>query len=160
MTYRVLAVATAVIALVLMIPLAARTAEPYHNSAIALTGAAPIVALVAVMWWRRAYAVALLLAAAGYALSLIARDGVDPSVALAAGLLVVVYLAIGAAFDAAPRQPQMTGRHLAVAGVSGVGAAGVAAVIAVIGSTPGPGGLPAEALGVAALVGLAVLAAR
>ena len=160
MKHRALALATALIALVLMIPLAARTTEPYHNSAIALTGLASIAALVAVVWWRRAYALAVALAGAGYALSLISRDGVDPSVALAAGLLVLAYLAIGAALDAAPSQPQVTGRHLALAAVSGVGAAGVAAVIAVIGSWPGPGGLPAEVLGVAALVGLAALTAR
>ncbi len=160
MKHRALAVATALIALALMIPLAARTVEPYHNSAIALTGIAPIVALVATLWWRRAYGLAVVLAAAGYALSLISRAGVDPSVALAAGLLVLAYLAIGAALDAAPRQPQVTGRNLAAAAVSGVGAAGVAAVIAVIGSGPGPGGLPAEIVGVAALVGLAALTAR
>ncbi len=136
MKHRALPLATALAALVLMIPLAARTTEPYHNSAIALAGFAPIAALVAVVWWRRAYALAVVLAAAGYALSLIARDGVDPSVALAAGLLVLAYLAIGATLDAAPRQAQVTGRHLAIAAVSGVGAAGVAAVIAVIGSWP------------------------
>jgi hypothetical protein len=160
MKHRALPLATALAALVLMIPLAARTTEPYHNSAIALAGFAPIAALVAVVWWRRAYALAVVLAAAGYALSLIARDGVDPSVALAAGLLVLAYLAIGASLDAAPRQAQVTGRHLAIAAVSGVGAAGIAAVIAIIGSWPGPGGLPAEILGVAALVGLAALTAR
>jgi hypothetical protein len=158
--YRALAVATALIALVLMIPLAARTTEPYHNSAIALTGLAPIAALVAVVWWKRAYALAVALAGAGYALSLISRDGVDPSVALAAGLLVLAYLAIGTALDAAPNQLQANGRQLALAAASGVGAAGVAAVIALIGSWPGPGGLPAEVLGVAALVGLAALTAR
>lgn len=160
MKHRALPLATAFIALVLMIPLAARTTEPYHNSAIALTGLASIAALVAVVWWRRAYALAMALAGAGYALSLISRNGVDPSVALAAGLLVLAYLAMGAALDAVPSQPQTTGRHLALAAVSGVGAAGVAAVVAVIGSWPGPGGLPAEVLGVAALVGLAALTAK
>ena len=160
MKHRALPAAAALIALLMMIPLAARTAEPYHNSAIALTGIAPIVALVAVVWWKRAYALAVMLAGAGYALSLIARDGVDPSVPLATGLLVLAYFAIGAALDAAPRRPQVTGRHLALAAASGVGAAGVAAAIAFIGSWPGPGGLPAEVLGVTALVGLAALTAR
>ena len=106
MKHRALPLAAALIALALMIPLASRTTEPYHNSAIALTGVAPIIAVVAVVWWKRAYALAVVFAAAGYALSLIARDGVDPSVALAAGLLVLAYLAIGATLDATPRQPR------------------------------------------------------
>ena len=142
--------ATALAALVLMIPLAARTAEPYHNSAIVSRDSRRLPLSSWWVWWRRVYALAVVLAAAGYALSLIARRRrpIGRTRCRATGARLLGHRCVTRRGTA--RQAQVTGRHLAIAAVSGVGVAGVAAVIAVIGSWPGPGGLPAEVLGVAA----------
>ncbi len=137
----------------LLIPLAARTEEPYHEVAVLIVGAGASV--IAFSLWRRPGLLPLGVVAAicGYCLSFVGRSGTDPAVPLAAAIIAAGLTLARASSDAPPSGAHdRTHSPFTDAGMAAIGAAAITELVSLVGRSHGPTGLPAEAVGLGAIV--------
>ena len=147
--------AGAVAAFALLMPLAARTVEPYHHVAL-LFGATGAAIIGFALWQRPALlSIGVLASVAGYGLSLVGRPGTDPAVPLAAGLVAAGLVLARASRDALPARANDRARsNIVGAAHAALGAAALSGAVALLGGAHGPSGFPAEVGGLAALAAL------
>ena len=140
----------------LIVPLAARTVEPYHHLAV-LLGIAGIVLLALALLHRRGlFAIGVIATTGSYALSTVSRSGVDPMLPVAAALIAGGLGCAHLFFSAFVRGDEQARRFFPPIVLASIAAAAIAALVEVAGRAHGPSGLPAE---LTALVAVAALPA-